>query len=75
MKRTREALVEYLSRQQHAAYEEAGLIEGWDTHRDARWSATPEARRATMRTSVSVVLDELEDLKLLRLPRELQHTR
>lgn len=65
--RSRTDLIEYLCSQQHAAYEEAALLEGWDTHRESKgsWAQVPEENKATMRASMHVVLAELEDLGLL----------
>lgn len=64
---SRTDLIEYLCAQQHAAYEEAALLEGWETHRDSKgnWSSVPEPNKATMRASMQTVLAELEDLGLL----------
>lgn len=64
---SREDLIEYLCAQQHAAYEQAALLEGWETHRDSQgaWAQVPDANKATMRTSMDTVLRELEDLGLL----------
>jgi hypothetical protein len=65
--RSRTDLIEYLCAQQHAAYEEAALLEGWETNRASRspWAQVPEENKATMRASMQVVLAELEDLGLL----------
>lgn len=64
---SRADLIEYLCAQQHAAYEEAALLEGWETNALSRkaWASVPAENKATMRASMDVVLRELEDLGLL----------
>lgn len=65
---TRDGLIEYLCSQQHAVYEAAAMLEGWETNSKSRmeWSSVPAANKATMRASMEVVLQELESLGLLR---------
>lgn len=67
MSMSRDDLIEYLCAQQHAAYEQAALLEGWQTNPASStvWASVPAANQATMRASMSVVLSELEDLGLL----------
>lgn len=64
---SRADLIEYLCAQQHTAYEEAALVEGWVTNPalHCAWASIPPANQATMRASMDAVLRELEDLGLL----------
>ena len=64
MSMSRADLVEYLCAQQHAAYVEAAGLP------PAPWVRVPTETRKRMRASVNVVLGELEDLGMVRVPSE-----
>jgi hypothetical protein len=56
---TKEQYVELCCEVMHDAYEAAAVGAGWDTNPASRkpWADVPEANKATMRVSVSALLD------------------